>query len=199
MAVLLRGGRSGTAWPRVTRTVVTAAVLDPFSLAEAKAQSRIDLAEEDALLEDYLKAATRRVETDTGMALLTQTVDLTFDGLPQGWGVLDLPIGPVQSITSVTYIDTSAVSQTMASGDRLLSGSRIGLIDTASWPTDIRGFAPVTVRVVAGYTTAALIPADLRMAVRLVFGWLVAHREPDEFDLDVYEGWIRGYRRVLIA
>ena len=198
MGVFIRGYATGSAWPRVTRTVVVPASELPLTLEEAKNFSRVPHDGEDAVLLMLLGASTKRVEADTGLALMTQTLDLTFDGFPSSttW---PLPVEPVQSVTSIISTDTDGDPQTMSAADYIVLGNRIGLADEASWPTDLRKFTPVTVRVVAGYLSAELVPDDLKVAVALVFGWLVENREPAKWEREVYEGWVNNHKRELVA
>jgi uncharacterized phiE125 gp8 family phage protein len=155
-------------------TIVTAPALDPLTIVEARAQCKIDDSEEDGLLAGYLLAARNYVETHTRRALITQTWDQTVDALCTEI-VLKKP--PVQSVTSVKYIDAAGVEQTLAPDQYRLVRRETGesVIVPAygvSWPTprDIEG--AVTVRFVAGYGDAA---GDVPEAIRLAMKLMVAH------------------------
>lgn len=81
------------------RTVEPAA--EPVTLAEAKAQLRIDHDSEDALLAGLIRAARSEVEAQTGIALIDQSWRLTLDRLPPDGCVL-VRRHPIAEILSVT-------------------------------------------------------------------------------------------------
>lgn len=181
--------------------------LDTSNLTAAKLYARISGTALDTLLPTLIKSARMKVEQDTGLALLTQTRDVTFDGFPYD-GMFTLPpqSTPLQSITSVQYYDTSGVLQTFDPVNYLLDSSsrpaRIGLTDAGSWPTDLRGFQPVTLRIVAGYVDVAHIPAPLVQAVGVLVGFY-ANEGSDRFMADTmrdeYEELIAPYVPVTVA
>jgi len=61
------------------KKLVTAPAFEPVSLADAKAQCRVDVADDDALISGLVTAARQYVESETGMALITQTWDVFAD------------------------------------------------------------------------------------------------------------------------
>lgn len=158
--------------------VTTAPVFDPVSLADAKAAQRIETDEEDTLLEVYLGAAVGYVEQVTGLSLATQTLKL------RAWGFEDatfrLPAAPVQSITSIKYLDTDGAEQTLDPTDYV--PTLVGLSPIVSraynkcWPSHRVQPGSVTVTVQAGYADGAL-PLPLKQAVFLIFGDWYANRE----------------------
>lgn len=95
---------------------------------------------------------------------------------------LELPLGPVQAVTGITYIDTDGQEQTLdpALYD-VFTGARPARIDKAfgaSLPAGRRQLSAVRVTFTAGYGAAAAdVPADLRAAMLLIVGHLYAHRE----------------------
>src|SRR3954453_3955872 len=95
---------------------VTAPSTEPISTADAQLQCRVDASDEDALIDALVKAAREHVETFTHRALITQTWDLKLDAFPCT-GEIWLPKPPVASVTSITYLDTTGVSQTWASSN----------------------------------------------------------------------------------
>lgn len=192
-------GAGGT----VTRTTAAPVI----ALAEAKLHARMnaDLTIEDGLVASWTRAAQQQVEADTGIKLLTQTWDLVGDGFPYGRRSIDLPFGPLQSVSQITSYDsaTPSVLQTMTAGDYLADTGRIpgriGLADAATWPTDLREFQPVTLRVIVGYDAIAKIPEPLLQAVRLAIGWCSMNREPNVVELEGYNWWVDPYKPVVVA
>ncbi len=89
---------------------ITAPASEPVTLAELKSYLYIDHSDDDDLLNRMLQAAREAAEQFTRRSFITQTWKLTYDdNVPFH---LDLPNGPVQSITSVVAEaeDTSTVT-----------------------------------------------------------------------------------------
>lgn len=179
--------------------LVTAPAEEPVSLAEAKAHVRQDLDADDALLTALIVAARETVESRLKRALVTQTWDLLLDAFPARPGswppasvghryawepAIRLPMPPLVSVTSVSYVDLAGDTQALASGTdyQVVSGerNRPGLVAPApgtSWPTAREQPAAVTVRFVAGYGDAAAVPVAIRQAMMLLIGNWYANRE----------------------
>ena len=97
-----------------------------------------------------------------------------------------VPRAPLQSVTSVTYLDDDGATQTFSSADynvRVFAGPTAGrgyveLDEDISLPslfTD--ALLPVTVRAVCGYGAAAAVPDGLKMAMYLLLGDLYEQRQ----------------------
>jgi uncharacterized phiE125 gp8 family phage protein len=162
--------------PHAVSVLFTAPVLEPLTLVQAKLRAGLDWTDgdpRDALMNGFIAAARSKVEQDTGLALLTQTRDIYFDALPGS--IIDLPpqSRPLQSVTSIKSTDTAGAVQTLDPTAYVvdLNTARIGLALGQAWPSDLRPFQPWAIRIVSGYTSAALIPPLLVHAV----GLLVAH------------------------
>ena len=169
-----------SAWQQLTRTVAPA--VPAVTLAGAKAHLRVEFSEDDSLIAGLVEAATAMVEGPggIGVALVTQTWRLDLDGyLPLP---LELPLGPVQAVTGITYVDQDGQEQTLdpALYDAF-TGSRPARIDKAfgaALPAVRRQLSAVKVTFTVGYgDTAASVPADLRAAMLLIVGHLYHKRE----------------------
>jgi uncharacterized phiE125 gp8 family phage protein len=156
---------------------------EAVSLATAKAEQKIDGDSEDALLAGDLRAAISHVEKTTGKNLTAKIESQTVHGFParcSAFGAIRLWKGPVSEILSVKYDDGDGVEQTLTSF-RLVEGGDAGsarLLPAygASWPSTAVGPGTVRVTYIAGYDPAEL-PADLTLAVLLLFGHWNANRE----------------------
>jgi uncharacterized phiE125 gp8 family phage protein len=162
-------------------TLVTAPAAEPLSATEAKDHLREDGTGQDSLITSLIVAARQYGETVTRRAWVTQTWDLKLDGFP-ACGVIDVPLPPLQSVTSVTYLDESGVSQTLSAGSYTVDiagePGRIVRAYGAAWPTTRYGTpSAVTVRFVAGYGLAVAVPDVLKHAMRLMIGHWYANRE----------------------
>lgn len=162
----------------MTLTVVTAAAVEPLSLSEAKAQLNIDHTESDALIEDFIATARARVEAFTRRRLITQTLAYRRTGFA---GRVILPCGPVQSITSVTYLDAAGTEQTLAPSEYRVLRDRqpveIRPAPSKVWPATLVEEDTVTITFVAGYGAAAAVPPDFRAALRFLVAHYEANRE----------------------
>lgn len=163
--------------------VQTAPTTEPVTFADVQAQVRIDDADEQTLVETYITAARKYVEDYTRRTLIDTTYDLYFaSGFP-GTEII-IPRPPLQSITSITYLDTNGASQTFASGsyqvDAQSEPGRVKPEPTTSWPaTDSGNYDTVIIRFLAGYGSAATdVPEGLRLAIQMLAGHWFTHREP---------------------
>ena len=167
-------------------TVVTAPTVEPLTAAEAKLYLRVDNTTENTLINGMIHSARQMVETYTRRALMTQTWDFRYPWFMDTRRPLIIPKAPLQSVTSVTYLDEDGISQTLGSSNyavRTFAGYAAGrgyveLKDDVSLPsvyTD--AIMPVTVRAVCGYGAAADVPEGLKMAIYLMLGDLYEQRQ----------------------
>lgn len=151
--------------------VTTPPSTEPITLAELKLQARVDTDDADSLLNRLMTAARQWVEAWLDKALITQTITLKLDAFPS---VIKLPKGPVQSVTSISYLDSNGTSQVWsASNYQLDTGKELGKIaakEGVSTPsTQLATFDTVTVVYVAGYGDAADdVPEPIRHALLLL-------------------------------
>lgn len=171
-------------------TLVTAPTEFVVSLEAAKTQTRgLDDASEDALLQGLIAAAQEYAEAFTHRALMPQTWDLKLDSFcdPAAYedGVIRLPKPPVSSVTSITYLDTAGVSQTLSTSiytTDFPSGptaqrARITEAYGQVFPVTQSTLNAVTIRFVAGYTSARLVPYSIKQAMKLLVGHWYQNRE----------------------
>jgi uncharacterized phiE125 gp8 family phage protein len=169
--------------------LVTAPALEPVTVEEAKAHSRIDHSDDDALVASLIVAARQYVETYTQRALVTQTWDWKLDGFP--CGAMTLPMPPTLSVTSITYLDTANVSQTWSAADYLTefpvgeqaAPARITSDYGISYPSTYGVMNAVTIRFVAGYAATAeaaviAIPASLKTVIKVLVAHWYEQRQP---------------------
>lgn len=162
-------------------TLVAAPAALPVLLSEVKDHLRLDTdqADENKLALAYLRAAVDDAESFLGKALITQTWDLTLDCFP---AEILVPRPPLQSVTSVTYIDTAGAEQTLdPAGYQVSAASLPGRIRPAygaTWPATRAQMDAVTVRFVCGYGADwNAVPDAVRAALLLMTGDLYEHRE----------------------
>lgn len=148
----------------------------------------------DPMLNVLIKAARQHVESHTSRALITQTWDWKGDsfrvmrdkGFPNS--PLVVPLAPLISVTSVTYLDQDGASQTWSSstgyqtdiptGNPWMPAGRIMPREGQTWPdTQSNTFNAVTIRFVCGYGAASAVPLPLKQAMLLLIGHWYEHRE----------------------
>lgn len=153
------------------------------TVSELKTHCRIDISDEDEYLEAIILAARQYAENYTWRAFMTQAWRVTYDCFPC---VIEVPRPPLQSVTSIQYVDEAGDTQTLsASLYQVDTKSQPGRIIPAygeSWPS-VRGdtLNAVTVNFVAGYGDDPNdVPAGIRHAVKLTAAQWFERREPVE-------------------
>lgn len=133
--------------------VVTPPVLEPVTIEEARTQARVTSSDEDESLTSYILAARMKSEIRTHRALITQTLEMRLDAFPR-WEI-NVPRPPLQSVTSITYVDTGGVTQTLSSTlyrtDIRSEPGRITPAYGQIWPRARPVTGAVTITFVAGF------------------------------------------------
>ena len=149
----------------------TAPVIEPISTAELEAHLRLE--DGEYMVADLIADGRADVEAITRRALLTQTWDYYLHFWPAE-NYIVLPFGNLQSVTSVAWKNSSAVDTTLVvTTDYLVETNgnqcgRVVLPFSGSWPTgDLYPVNPIKLRFLAGWTTAALVPKNIKRAVKL--------------------------------
>lgn len=161
--------------------VATPPAEEPLSVTEVKAHLKVDVSTEDTLLGSYLAAARLACELEARRAFVTQTLQLKLEGWP--WcEEIRLPRPPLQSVTSVVYVDSDGVSHTMSAGDYIVDTAsepgRIILAFGAGWPgATLQPGPAITVTYVAGYGDAEDVPPIYKQAILLATGHFYENRE----------------------
>lgn len=155
-------------------TITLPAAAEPITTAEAKAHLRVDHSAEDSLIAGLVSAARAHVEAYCSIRFGTQTIAVKCDHFDD---LARLPDAPVQSITSIAYVDTAGDSQTLSNTVYELrsDGIEAGVVlkYDQRWPTPRPG-SRITVTAVVGFTAT---PADIKQALLLIVGHLHANRE----------------------
>lgn len=187
--------------------VKTPPAVEPISLAEAKDHLNVTVTDDDARIQNYTRAARANLERRYDVAFITQSLVLGRDYFPavfgMGWGwspgwwlgntwmaqydTQELRYGylslrpPVQSITSVTYLDQTGAITTWASSNYVLDAdSRPGRLSLAlgkTFPTTAPLLGAVKVEFIAGYTDPTQVPDDMKSALKLLLGEYYQNRE----------------------
>jgi uncharacterized phiE125 gp8 family phage protein len=161
---------------------ITAPAIEPLELDELKEHLRKTDNDEDAYLLGLIRKATRYWEGKLSRRLIQQTMDVYYDFTPMG-ARLELPVAPV---SSVTYVKSYSIDDTLVTMDAATyavdlyaTPQRLILRAGQAWPSGLRDYNAMVVRLVVGYgTTAGSVPSQIRGGLM----WTVAHwyenREP---------------------
>ena len=147
-----------------TTTTYTDNIADSSLGAEAPSTNTTG----DPYLNMLIKSARIHTEQVLNRYLITQTVDAYFDAFPEadsaGQIVIKLP--PLQSVTAITYLDTTGAEQTLAADqytvDAVSIPARITPAYGVTWPSTYEQTNAVKVRFVAGYGDASDVPANIK-------------------------------------
>lgn len=147
---------------------------EPVSSDEVKGQIRVDYADDDGLIDRLIAAARAYVEKYCGPRLATQTISISADGFSD---LVRFPEAPVQSITSISYVDVDGISQILPTSvyEVRADGLDVSIVLKYSqhWPP-IRPTTRITVAAVVGYDT---VPPDVKHAILLLICHWYENRE----------------------
>lgn len=159
------------------------AAIEPVTLEQMKAHSRIEHFDDDDDVNKNIKVAREWVENFTHRALITQAFIYKIDRFPGSTTtVLQLSGGNTQSLTSIEYLDTDGALQTWASSnyiaDLVSQPALVGLAFNKDWPSIREWDLPVTITYVAGYGNASAdVPYGLQKAIMMIASELYENRE----------------------
>lgn len=136
----------------------------------------------DPNLRRLITDARKAAEQELHRYLITQTLDAHLDRFPRHDGrrvhadgccdCVELLLPPLQSVTSITYVDEDGATQTLPTDqyqvDAVSEPARIVPAYNVTWPATRKQPNAVIVRFVAGYGTAAEVPAPIK-------SWMLMH------------------------
>jgi len=156
------------------KKLITAPTIQPVSLADTKDHLRISSSNntQDLYIESLITSAIDQAEGMTGRALMTQTWAVIFDSWSEMTARI-LPLGQIQSVSSVKYNDEDGAEQTVSTDDYLVGGigtdeGRIIIYSDSDFVfPDLYEKDPITATFVCGYT-ASTVPETVKTAVNLL-------------------------------
>lgn len=181
--------------------VITPPEIEPITIDEAKAHLRVDLDDEDALIEAAVTAARTYAENFMRRKLITQTLKTTANGF--GGSSMALPLGPVQSVTQVQYKQTTDGALTTWAADQYqlvksVIPQRLAPAYGVTWPVTRADYDNVEITYSVGYgDDAADVPGDIIAAIKLLLGHFYENRE-DEVAGTVVSKVTLSARRLLM-
>jgi uncharacterized phiE125 gp8 family phage protein len=120
----------------------------------------------------------RSVAFDPYLLYTSQNLEMAVDTFYSPF--IELPYGPVQSISAVYYYQDDNVQTVYSASNYFLDASglvpRICLNNDSSWPSSLREFASIQIRYVAGNASASLVPAPIKQAMMMIISHLYENR-----------------------
>jgi len=156
----------------------------PVTLEELKAHLCVTEDFQDELLRSYLEAATDWARETTRRAISKRDYLITRDRFPSH--LWELPLGNVQAITSVKYIDNNGVLQTWGGSPPPFEADlatefnpRLRPKENESWPTTGNFLSAAQVSLTAGWDQTD-VPFTVRSAILLKCAELNEARAPGD-------------------
>lgn len=161
--------------------VVVTPPAEVLSTETCKAHLRVEWPDDDVLIAGLARAAEQHLAAPAGWlgrSIGLQELELRTSCFR---ACEALPYGPVQSVSSVAYVDESGATHTVAADvyqlvDEGTIAARLALKAGQSWPFQFEPAAEIRVRYLAGYPEEQE-PAPLRAAMLLLVGHWYANRE----------------------
>jgi uncharacterized phiE125 gp8 family phage protein len=146
--------------------VITDPTVEPVTVEEVKIFARIDGTDEDELLEGFIKTIRKQVELYLGKSIITQTIRLSMDS----WNtnIIELPMSPLISVTSVETVDEDDTATTYSSDNYMTDTDslpgRLIIKKSAALPENSeREVGGYRITYIAGYGAAASsVPHEIK-------------------------------------
>lgn len=155
----------------IIRTVDPAS--EPVTTDEAKKHIRFcdDFTDDDAYIDSLIKAAREQAEAYTNRAFVTQTWQYTLNRFP--CRPIELPINPVNSVSSIQYVDQDGATQTWDPSKYTVNlTEQIAKIVPAygeSYPSVRCEPNALTVTFIAGQDVE-MVPESYKLAIKMIVG-----------------------------
>lgn len=164
----------------VTGTAVTSATF-AVTQAEAKLYAKIDGAADNDIVDGLIEAASAWAENFTRRRFVDATEVQYFDEFSD---TMELTWAPVDSVTSVQYIDVDGATQTLSATvydvDTTREPGAVYLAYNQSWPATRAERNAVIITYVAGYGTSNDVPEGIKAAMKQAITHWYEHRETAE-------------------
>lgn len=148
------------------------------TVTEAKAHIRVDISDDDTLISGLIVAANDYAQMYTRRQFVTDTLVQYFTDFPDE---MELLKPPLQSVTTIKYLDTDGNQQTLADSvydvDTTIEPGIVRLAFNQSWPSIRNTPNSIIVTYVAGYGDASDVPQMTKQAILLLIGHWYENRE----------------------
>ncbi len=188
--------------------IVTPPAVEHLTVEEAKRHLRVLTDDDNDDIAEAITAARQYYEKVHNRALITQTLRMRMDSFPdlpnatlkffvptysvesylaRAISLMSGPIRlfrpPCQSVTSITYLDSTGTLQTLSPSlyivDTDAEPCRIAPANNQPWPVTLAQQGAVNVTFKAGYgDTPLAVPLTVKQALKLLTAHFYEHREP---------------------
>lgn len=169
--------------PHYNLQLITGPSVEPITTATAKAQSRVNISDDDTYIDTLIAAARLAVENKLGMRLISQTWLMRLDRFP--CREILLPYPPISSVSFVKYYDQTETLQTLATSmyevDIYSVTPRLYPAYNEIWPTTLDHPNAVQIQYITGYADAAALVAakpNIVLALKMLVDHWYENRSP---------------------
>ncbi len=148
---------------------------ESLSLTDVRDHLRITTSDDDDSIRFMIASIRKQTEHHIGKTLVTSTWECKFDSFETE---MNLPMGPIQSITTVAYTDTDGNGQTFTDY-QYDSRGRLQAAYGYDWPSTREMYDAVTITYICGQTHAGNVDEDIKHAMLLWIGAADMSREND--------------------
>ena len=177
-----------TYYNRRTVTVITPPASLAVSVLDMKEFLSLETECDVDMIEAFIEAATASVREYCKRSIGQETLEVRMDGFPgysdepllalgpgmhtvsipyltnYGGSRIDLPFGPVQSVTSITTYLRDNTSAVFSADLYRADAGRVYLNESASWPVNLRSTDAIAIRYVSG---EAAVPRVIAHAIKV--------------------------------
>jgi uncharacterized phiE125 gp8 family phage protein len=166
--------------------LITAPEAWPVSLEEAKKHLRVDVDDDNDMIEAMIEAATDYCNGPTGWlgrALVEQTWELVLDEFPDD--EIKIPLPPLIAVDFIKYDNAAGEEITMSASDYTVDNvSEPGwVLPVGDWPTTFESVNAVRIQFRCGWPDdggsppVQTVPGVIKAAIKLIVGNLYENRE----------------------
>ena len=149
-----------------------------LTTAETKTFLKVDVSDDDTLIDNLIQAATLSCEEYTNRFFIERTLK---QYAPTWKGIQNLLKSPVASVTHIKYYDNADSLQTLSTDiyslNNVLMPSKIELKDGQDYPDIADRWDAIEVQYVVGVASAANVSEAIKQAVLLTVGTWYQNRQ----------------------
>ena len=163
-------------------------IAEPLSLADVKTHLRVDIMDDDALIQALITSVRQYAETITRRAFIAQKWRYVIDSFPGPtlvgipWGkvftlpghAIELEKSRVRAVTAINFLDMTGAQQVMPSTDYVVDYSsepcRITPVFGKIWPIPMPQIAACSVDFIAGYA-APIVASTASNTITIQGAW----------------------------